>query len=225
MENIVFGKIWLILRILGNFLLDTVVPQDPDIRAIERMSAEEFMFQTRSADQPIPTIGNETISLFSYKQKLVRKALVEIKDYPNRNIAYMFGKILHSELTVRLPVRAFPYLILPIPITRKKRCDRGWNQCELILRGLKRIDRGKSFDVRTDVLKKIRETEDQVGKSRSERFENVKNSFSVEYADAVRDRHVIIFDDILTTGATLTDASRALTEAGAAKIIRISIAR
>ena len=226
MENVIFNKINAVLRIVFSFMLDTVIPADVEIRHIEQLSPEEFVLRACEGCTPHKNgTKDDVISLFSYKNEIVRKALVEIKDRPNRKIASILGRLLYEGLISELPVRAFPYLVLPIPITRAKRRERGWNQCELILKGLVRADRGKSFDVRTDVLKKIRATEDQVGKSRAERFENVKHSFAVEYADAVRDRHVIIFDDILTTGATLADAHRAVTEAGAAHVICVSMAR
>lgn len=86
-------------------------------------------------------------------------------------------------------------------------------------------DRGNALEYRDDLLIKIRETPSQVSmKNRGERLSNIEGSFGVSSLEAVRGRACVVVDDITTTGATMKEAGRVLTEAGARKIILIAVA-
>ena len=187
-------------------------------------------------------------AILSYKDPLVKTTLLEVKSYGNKKLALLLGSVLYTHLCAELAQdrgggftyikadtrqHSLPPLIIPIPITKKSLRARGWNQCELIAAGLKNADGQKTterrdhsarFEIRTDILYKIRETADQVGKGRHERFENLKNSFAVKNPEKVRGREVILFDDILTTGATLGEAARAIQSAGASHVTCIALA-
>lgn len=175
---------------------------------------------------------NGVISLCSYKTRVVRAALVEIKDRPNKKLAGLLGELLYEALAKE--AAADPggkILLIPVPMSRKKRRERGWNQCELMLEGFRaaagRADDNR-FEICFDLLAKIRENEDQVGKSRSERFKNLKNCFGVQDSAAIaalRGKDIIIFDDICTTGATLAEARRAVQAAQPKSVTCVSIAR
>ena len=85
--------------------------------------------------------------------------------------------------------------------------ERGWNQCEIIADELARLDGGKNFELRKNILVKNKNTSDQVGKGRKERLKNLENAFSVKNANSLKDRLVIVLDDVITTGATMEEAS------------------
>ncbi len=203
------------------YLLETLMPTDPRIRRIEAEGAKAF--------REWPVVGEDggVFHLASYKHPLAKAALIEIKSTPNRRVAFVLGALLYEALrdgSREERLRAAPPLVLPIPITAKKKRERGWNQCELMLEGFRRADAEGLFEARKDVLVKSRENEDQVGMSRAQRFENLKDCFAVRDPEAVRGRAVVVFDDIVTTGATFGDARRALEAAGAKKVICIAIA-
>lgn len=207
-----------IVKKIGTFLLDIVAPPDPTVRRIESMSVKEFM-ETAARDTTSDNIS--PYALFSYKDPLVKTAVLEVKSYGNKKLALLLGTALYIHLCEK---HTRPAIIIPIPITRKSLRVRGWNQCELVCTGLKKVDAEKRFEVRTDILYKIRETADQVGKGRQERFENLQNCFEVAESEKVRGKNVIIFDDILTTGATLGEAARAIESAGSKHITCIALA-
>ncbi len=201
---------------LEGFLL-LVAPSAPGIRAIEHMAPDDFAIIGCGT----PRTSDDVIALLPYKNRSVKTALIELKTHRNRRVANILGAVLFDGLKSRADSGT---IIIPIPITRAKRVERGWNQCELVLGGLKKVDRTGMFEVRTDILVKIRETPDQVGKSRAERFENLRDSFAVRSPAAIAGRSVIVFDDILTTGATLGEARRALLAAGARAVICVALA-
>lgn len=91
-------------------------------------------------------------------------------------------------------------VILYVPMTKSAIRKRGYNQAKLLAEGI-----GKILDVPVyhDVLIKIRETDEQKSLSHKEREENLKGCFKVENAQKIRDKNVLIIDDVLTTGATI----------------------
>ena len=227
-----------------DFFMDTIAPADQHIRAIEKMSAEEFADKIRAGQAFMnrPPKIDGVIDLFPYKNRLMRSALIEIKNHRNKKIGDLLGKVLLNELLRRrTPANSepsIPIILIPIPITAKKKRLRGWNQCELILDGLEKADAaGRSdrrferrFEIRKDILIKTLETEDQVGKSRIERFENLRGSFMVRENSKttgvmnLKGRNIIVMDDIVTTGATLREAKRTLLAKGARSVICVALA-
>jgi len=209
------------------FIVDTIAPPSPDVRRIERMTVEEFISKALQTD--VREHIEDIQAFLPYRADVVRCAIVEIKDRPNKKIARLLGKVLYEFLRGELEdLRAFENftrpVIIPVPITKKKKRKRGWNQCELILDGLAKVDRGHIFEIRNDVLEKIKETDDQVGKTKEERHLNVKGSFAPRDRRVARGRNIIIFDDIVTTGATLREAKKALIDAGARRVICVALA-
>lgn len=211
---------------ISEFILETIAPHDPEIRRIEQMHTADFI---QGAHPSVEDANKALISLFSYKDKTVKLAILEVKLYGNKKIAELLGTCAFEHLTSELSDLELFHnfaspILLPIPITGKIRKKRGWNQCELIAEGLRRADKEKYLEIRTDILYKTQETGDQVGKNRQERFENLKNCFGVKNPEKVRGRNVIILDDVMTTGATLSEAKRVLKAAGAKKVLCVAIA-
>ncbi len=91
-------------------------------------------------------------------------------------------------------------LIVPIPIHDRKRALRGYNQSDYIAEGIANVT---GLMVRTDSLKKQIHTSSQTRKSKYERWENVKHSFQLSNERAFENKHILLVDDVLTTGATV----------------------
>lgn len=120
-------------------------------------------------------------------------------------------------------VRYKNYIIIPIPLSKKRLRERGFNQSELIA---KHIAAKMSIMIKTDVLYKKIHTESQVSiKDRAKRLNNIKGSFAVKNREAVKNKNIILIDDVCTTGATISEARKVLREAGAKKIIGAVVAR
>jgi len=214
----------LLSRLLEGFM-HILAPKDPLVLSIEKMSPAVFREEALKSPRHIEIEG--TMSLFSYRANVVRKSLVELKSSRNEKISQLIGALLYEGMKAELPDLEMFYgfsspLLVPIPITKKKQKERGFNQCELILGSFK--DSPALFEIRFDILKKIRETKDQVGKTREERIKNQRGCFLVPDPSLVKNRGVIVFDDIVTTGATLFEAKRVLQKAGARHIVCISFA-
>lgn len=112
-------------------------------------------------------------------------------------------------------------LVLPMPLSRERLAERGFNQSLLLAREL--------APSRTDpaLLLRVRHTPSQASLDASARRENVKGAFAVEptRADALRGRRIVIVDDVMTSGASLRAAAQAVRAAGASQVVGIVLAR
>lgn len=113
-------------------------------------------------------------------------------------------------------------LVVPMPTTTVHRWDRGYNQCEPIARLLARRI-GRRFDPLA--LSRCGAPKRQSSLSEEDRRKNAKGTFAVRRPEMVRGRTVLVVDDIMTTGATLSEAARALKEGGAAVVWAATLAR
>jgi predicted amidophosphoribosyltransferase len=109
--------------------------------------------------------------------------------------------------------------LIPIPLGRRRLRGRGYNQSERIAAAL---GAGAGVPVRTDLLQRVRETPTQTALTPEARHANVAGAF---HAGAVAGLHLVLVDDVFTTGATLAAAGAALVKAGAARVEAVTFAR
>ena len=115
-------------------------------------------------------------------------------------------------------------IIVPVPLHRGKRRERGFNQAELIARAAVQ-QLPQPLEIATRVLVRHRRTESQVGLTREQRVENLRGAFRVVDRAKVAGRNVIVVDDVMTTGATLSECARVLKRAGAEQVWAATVAR
>lgn len=112
-------------------------------------------------------------------------------------------------------------LVIPVPLHKKRLRLRGFNQADLLARHLA-SKLGLEFRA---ILKKTRNTPRQVDLSRAERQQNVENSYFAPEHSSLRERKILLIDDVATTGATLNECARVLKERGASEIWALVVAR
>lgn len=170
------------------------------------------------------------LPVYDYRHTPIKKALWLLKykgkiGFANIFADQMYGKILEefSELSVMQNFKN-PILI-PIPLSARRYRERGYNQAELLCRGLVKLDGNKNFKLEKNVLIKTKETEHQARiKERSDRLKNLIGSFEVRNPELIQGRNIILIDDITTTGTTLNEARKILKKSGAKKIIAFTVA-
>ena len=111
-------------------------------------------------------------------------------------------------------------LIVPIPLHYRRRLRRGYNQSEQLALGVGR-KMGVGCDFRS--VRRRHYNDSQTSKSRSERWDNVEEIFDVRRAERLRGKHILLLDDVLTTGATMASCASAIVKACEGDV-RISIA-
>lgn len=106
-------------------------------------------------------------------------------------------------------------LIIPVPLHRNKESQRGYNQSLCIAKG---ISKTLNVPVNSTSLLRKKATASQIKKGRYKRFENMQEVFSVAHPEALKGKHILLVDDVITTGATLEACGIALLEAGIEKL-------
>ena len=115
-------------------------------------------------------------------------------------------------------------LVIPVPLYKAKRRQRGFNQAEVIVRAALKHQAGR-FELATDVLRRTRDTHSQIGLTSHQRRENLRGAFAVGRAAEVTGREVLLVDDVYTTGTTVSECARVLRRAGAARVWVATVAR
>ena len=181
--------------------------------------------------------ANWIFPLYDYRHPPIKKALWLLKYDGKKRLAKIFAEILYEKIMEELSELSVMEnfhepLLIPIPLSPKRYRERGYNQAELICRELIKIshlrysvDMHNKFILEKNILIKPKETEHQARiKNRRERLENIIGSFSVKNGENIKNRNIILVDDITTTGATLAEARKILKQSGAKKIIAFTVA-
>ena len=206
---------------------DFLFPKNQKVLGLETLSTEELLNALPRAE---PLKDKGTFALFDYNHPLVKEIIWELKYSGNTKMADKLGEILYDVIRDKLTdSRLFEKwarpILVPIPVSDKRRFERGWNQSELLAEQVIRRDNKKVFRYLPRQLVKLRHTESQTKTaSRKERLENLTNSMKVLNTPSVAGGYVIVLDDVTTTGSTFAEARRALCAAGAKKILCIAIA-
>jgi ComF family protein len=166
----------------------------------------------------------ELIHLLKYEQVLPAAAVL--------------GRML-AEAISKLNLGNAPLLLVPVPLHKAKRRQRGFNQAELIGRAALKASshvpqsrRGKAdalavlnVQLAPEVLVRVRPTASQIGLTRPQRIENMRGAFQVAHLSRVEKRRILLIDDVLTTGTTVSECARVLRKAGAENVWVATVAR
>jgi competence protein ComFC len=170
------------------------------------------------------------LSVFQYQHPPVKKAIWFLKYKNRKRLAKKFAELLYEQIVKeasRLATKEnFTHpLLVPIPISNKRKRERGYNQTELLCRELIKIDREKILTIEKNVLIKPKETEHQaLILNREERIKNIIGTFTLKNRQNIVNRNIILIDDVTTTGATLEEAKKLLQKFEAKKVIAFTIA-
>ena len=168
-------------------------------------------------DVPAPLVQLEWVAPYG---TLLRRAIHALKYGGEQRLARPLGRLVAERW--RIAGRG-GQLLVPVPIHRDRRRERGYDQAELVARA---VGRTLGLPV-VGAIERRRATARQFALDRTERRGNVEGAFGVPapHAAAVADRWVVLVDDVVTTGATLSACAAALRASGALAVSAVAIAR
>jgi ComF family protein len=177
----------------------------------------------------LETPAFEKAVFYGLYRKGMREAIHKLKFGGLTPAARGLGGMLAAAIDDLYGVAPQEMLVIPVPLHRRKAATRGFNQAWLLARhALKELRRRRpdwKLMLAERRLLRTRDTESQAGLTADERQVNLKGAFGVTEPEAVRGRHVLVVDDILTTGATARAAALALKKAGAETVWVATLAR
>lgn len=164
----------------------------------------------------------ERASAFLYYTKGgdVRKLLFNFKYYGNSSLGRFLGAWMASEL---LPSGFFEDMdcVVPVPLHPKKEKKRGFNQSEVLAEGIATV---VGIPVAKHLLLRNQYTETQTRKGNYDRWMNVKDVFEVSDIASLKGKHVLLVDDVMTTGATMVACADAMSEIPGLRISVLALA-
>lgn len=139
-----------------------------------------------------------------------RLAIFRLKYYGKRRLARPIARLMHDEARAR---GLSGDIIVPVPIHKSRMRQRGFNQARLLALELANLMALPC----ADILKRTKHTEKQAGMSLAQRLSNIEGAFDIEPCN-IQDKHIILVDDILTTGTTAAQCAKLLLEQGASEV-------
>lgn len=154
-------------------------------------------------------------SVFLYADD-IRRAVINMKYYGKKYLArhlsfFLFDKYAQSNFDCDI--------VIPVPMSAKSYKKRGYNQTELLCKTF----RDNGHKVCTDLVEKYRETENQVNLNFADRQQNIVDAFRVKDKSLVKNKNILLVDDIYTTGATASEIAKVLKHSGANKVFVLTL--
>lgn len=225
MENIKNGILWVLHNVL-----DILAPV-PCVGCKKRgeIICDNCIETLRQAERE--TEGN-IMACFDYRDEIMRKAIWSLKYYRHFSIGNKLGRLLYENMLeeiseLEIYTMGSPILVIPVPISKSKNKTRGYNQAEKIARSFCNSSPKKIFELRNNIVLKIKDTLPQAKISnRNKRLKNVQGIFSIneKYKNSLKSRTVLIVDDVTTTGGTITEIMKILKKNGVKKVIGLAVA-
>lgn len=223
-----------ILNIIYYTIINSLFPVSKLDKDVLSLKPEQALVQlTKSSRPPL----DKTRSVFAYKDPLVTKLIWNIK-YKKSEKALKIGAYalyleiikLYSSLDNSFTNDSTKIIIVPIPSSRRRLNERGFNQTELLADYIKALDTENLMTIRKDLLLRQHYQQRQTLKDREERLENAKGIFSINtYAmnEMLKQDNcniIVVLDDVITTGSTIGSAIGLLNANGFKKVYGLSLA-
>lgn len=178
----------------------------------------ETDFEICTKCQAAPPHFDKALYLYEYNH-IVKKIVSKIKFADKTHLAKIIAQLLHKNFAEEINSCDF---ITFVPMHRKRLNQRYFNQSALIAKWLGKFSSKK---ILYHALKRKKFTSPQMTLTKKQRLENIKGVFAVTEKDLIKDRQLLLVDDVYTTGATVNECAKILRKSGAQKITVLTFAK
>ncbi len=164
---------------------------------------------------------DSTAVIFCYNEQ-IKKIIFDLKYYDATHLSNKFSELILAKLKDELPSYD---LIIAVPLHKNRLRQRKFNQSVLLARAI--LKHTKNLKFYPDILVRKKYTQAQAKLTQKERLQNLQNSFEInpKYKNTLKDKNILLIDDVMTTGATAENCARVLKEYGCGKIKAVAIAK
>ncbi|MEI2740587.1 MAG: ComF family protein [Chitinophagaceae bacterium] len=184
------------------------------MRCIEAMP--ETNFEQHPNDNPVEKLfwgrlplAGATAQFYFNKESLMQHLMHQFKYKGDKEVGLQFGRLMGEQL-VRSAHFSTVDALVPLPLFPAKEKRRGYNQATVLCEGMAE---SMNIPVLDKIITRPQHTETQTKKGRIERWKNMEGKFVLTNPDAIRNKHVLLVDDVVTTGATLEACGNELLQA------------
>ena len=153
-----------------------------------------------------PEVIRATAYFYYYKEGEYSSLIHHLKYKDHPEVGTYLGRIAAMELKESGFFDGID-LIIPVPLSKKRYRQRGYNQCDYIAKG---ISKATSIDISNKSIERMVNTDTQTAKGRMDRWKNTEGIFRIKDATTLTGKHILLVDDVATTGATLHACTSAL---------------
>jgi len=216
---------WISQQLIKEFILDILFPRFclncnregsylcPDCFSLIDISEKKYYFLKNLNGLFCPT---------SYDNFIVKKLINQFKYPPYiKELAKPLASLIITYFKILGESGLQDFILVPIPLHKKKLKSRGFNQASEIA---KELSKNLAIPFSDNVLIKIKPTPAQVELKKEEREKNVRETFLCQKPEIIKNKKILLVDDVFTTGATLEEAGRALRRAGASEVWGVVVA-
>lgn len=161
-------------------------------------------------------IASANAFLYYEKGGITQKLIFSLKYHNNKKLGFILGRMAALQLARTINFEQ-PDILIPVPLHKKRLRERGYNQSEWIAKGFNSVCQKQ---INTTSLVRVKKTETQTKKSVYDRITGVETAFQLINSKDLEEKHVLLIDDVMTSGATLNACIKELLRC---KKIRISI--
>ena len=201
----------------SSLALELVLAQKPGIKPSSKINYEDLHALVHS---PPKEMYPQCYTLFSFREPQIHDLLWGLKFRNDPSVATLFAPHLAEAIEHLAKPEPIDRLI-PLPLSDTRRKERGYNQSELLALAVQ--TRLPLLGIDTTLLAR-RHTKPQTNLNRQARLQNVTGAYSIQPDATVPHQHLLLIDDVITTGASLNEAKRVLQEAGARRVTCLAIA-
>jgi ComF family protein len=189
---------------------------DRVIQSLERLNVNDII------GMKLKISNKEIFSLYSFRANSEMQKIIHNFKYNGfQNVGLIFGNILADELlNSNLDISSYD-MIAPVPLFIAKERSRGYNQSSILASV---IGKKVGVDFIPDLLIRTKDTKSQTGMNKDERVANVKNVFRLNDSYEIRGKKIILVDDVMTTGSTVSECLKILKKKGGEKVLAVSLA-